>query len=455
MFCVCFVKFRLRCFLISCIIATQSIAIQLKCQFEYVDYAKWGVKYTCLNSYLTISQPNTKVIAVNYDSAKDVERIGINGASMLYLPLNFNETFVKLTSIVIVNSGIEFIQNSDFKGLQNITELSLANNKILAHRADTFTDLINLQKLNLQGNRIESLATKMFIQNTKLSFVNYEGNHLQFIGVKTLVLLKSLTMMNLLRNVCINMTVDNSDSRDFRNVIIENCLGSEDPEFLRNLYCDFELFKASGYRCTAENLTTDAKYIRINKVLGTHVGNKSNDQVTELSFRNSTYKFIPRNIFEMFVNLRTLEVCGTVLEVIEEEMFDGALKLQKLLMDSNEIRIIVTRAFRGLSKLKLLSLEQNQINSLPWDIFEDLMSLQILRLSHNHLTKLDANLLRNNSKLLQINFDNNEIVRIGGSLIDDLPFLKKASFANNSCIDFNELSGRMDLLKKEFRINCW
>ena len=420
-----------------------------------MDYAKWGVKYTCINSHLAISQPNTKVIAVTHDKVTDIERIFINGASLLYLPLNLNESFVNLTSIVIVNSGIEFIQKSDFKGLEKITELSLANNKILAHRADTFADLLNLQKLDLQGNRIESLPTKMFIQNTKLSLINYEGNKLQFIGVKTLFVLKNLKMMNLLRNVCINMTVDTSDSGNFKSVIIENCLGSEDPEYLRNLYCNYELFKANGYRCTAENLTTDAKYIRINKVIGTHVGNKSNDHVTELSFTNSSYKFIPRNIFEIFVNLRTLEVGGTVLEVIEEEMFDGALKLQKLLMDSNEIRIIVTRAFRGLSKLKLLSLEKNQINSLSSDIFEDLMSLQILKLSHNHLTKLDANLLRNNSKLLQINFENNEIVRIGGSLIDGLSYLKKASFANNSCIDLNELSGRMDHLKKEFRINCW
>lgn len=420
-----------------------------------MDYAKWGVKYTCLNSDLTITQPNTKIIASTYDTLTEVERIKINGASLLYFPLNLDQSFNNLKSILIVNCGIEFLQNNDFKGLQKITELSLARNKIHAHRADTFADLINLQKLDLQGNRIESLPTKMFIQNTKLSFINYDGNNLQFIGVKTLFVLKDLKMINLLRNVCINMTVATGDSQDFRNVILENCLGSEDPEYLRNIYCKFELLKPIGYRCTAENLTADAKYIRINKVIGTHVGTKTNDYITELSITNSTYKFIPRNIFEIFVNLRTLEVIGTVLEVIEEEMFDGALKLQKLLMDSNEIRIIVTRAFRGLSKLKLLSLEQNQINSLSSDIFEDLISLQILRLSHNYLTKLDSNLLRNNSKLLQINFESNEIVRIGGSLIDGLPYLKKASFANNSCIDFNELSGRMDHLKREIKINCW
>ena len=420
-----------------------------------MDYAKWGVRYTCINNYLTIIQPNTQINAVTSDKLTEVERIKINGASLLYFPLNLHQSFDNLTSIVIVNCGIEFLQNSDFKGLQKITELSLAHNKILAHRGDTFADLINLQKLDLQGNRIESIPTKMFIQNTKLSFINYEGNKLQFIGVRTLSVLKELKMMNLLRNTCINMTVVTSDSQDFRSVILENCLGSEDPEYLRNIHCNFELLKPIGYRCSADNFTTDAKYIRINKVLGTHVGVRTNDQVSELSITNSKHKFIPRNIFEMFPNLRTLEVTGTKLEVIEEEMFDGALKLQKLLMDSNEIRIIVTKAFRGLSKLKLLSLEQNQINSLPLDIFEDLISLQIVRLSHNHLTKLDGNLLRNNSKLLQINFENNEIVRIGESLIDGLPYLKKASFANNSCIDVNELSGKMEHLKREFRINCW
>jgi Leucine-rich repeat (LRR) protein len=102
----------------------------------------------------------------------------------------------------------------------------------------------------------------------------------------------------------------------------------------------------------------------------------NNEDATDLEFRNSIVRFIPKNFSISFQNIKTLNIEHCRLtEIVKEDL-------------------------QGLFKLKSLNLSRNGLKSLPDDLFTDMVNLEEIDFSCNILENLS-------SKIFEPIFSNN------------------------------------------------
>jgi hypothetical protein len=143
-----------------------------------------------------------------------------------------------------------------------------------------------------------------------------------------------------------------------------------------------------------------------------------------VSFYNcKTVDFIPAKILNEFPSLVGLEIKGSEMVMINDEMFSIDFKmLQNLYLGSCQIKHISPNAFSTLTELKWISFWDNQIEEIPHEIF------------------------KRNQKLEFIDFSNNRVNLLHPQLFDGLKNLKEVSFWNNGSFSKyfeNEMISRM------------
>lgn len=136
----------------------------------------------------------------------------------------------------------------------------------------------------------------------------------------------------------------------------------------------------------------------------------------------------------MFVNLKTIVITKSNLNLIEFRDFKNMKKLQKLYLFDNQIEKIPFCVFKYVENLELIDLSGNRIKELNEDTFANLLNLQQLNLSDNELVHLESGLFLNNMNLKKILMQKNNLAII------EINFMKVKSvelvdLKSNACID--------------------
>ncbi|KAL7013167.1 hypothetical protein ACKWTF_015229 [Chironomus riparius] len=137
------------------------------------------------------------------------------------------------------------------------------------------------------------------------------------------------------------------------------------------IICEFSIH--IGYRCTIlsqqiyEN--TELKFI------GNHRVGKSNDDVTEINFKDCTVSKVPQGLTKSFPNLKPLTVTGT--------------KMKKLTKPD----------LAEYKNFSFFDFSNNKIDFLPDDLFEDFQNLEYISFYGNKLAIVEPNLIDELDKL--------------------------------------------------------
>lgn len=128
----------------------------------------------------------------------------------------------------------------------------------------------------------------------------------------------------------------------------------------------------------------------------------------EVVFKNSSLRSFPNQIFDIFTDLKILDISRSELQELE---ILQRVELEWLDASQNNIQNLSINSFANTPSLIYLYLSRNRISTLNSHLFDSLTDLQVLDLSHNNLkdvvdnslfTKLSALkflLLNNNNKL--------------------------------------------------------
>lgn len=241
------------------------------------------------------------------------------------------------------------------------------------------------------------------------------------------------------------------------------------------LNCKFR--EQTSYACLVSGLENhgESAIIAIN-VIGNHVKNKSNLDVTVLTIKGQNLTFIPKKIENFFPGLQRFEVRNSSLVCVSRDNFKGFKKLETLILENNFIESLSPDVFEDLTSLKNLRLSGNKLSELEHKIFVNNIELEILTLDNNKIVSLHENQFASLLKLRQIYLNNNEVVElreqtfaknsklttidvsnnrlsiVGPELLKNLAELKKFDFQNNECIKKSYKT--IDELSQIFYNNC-
>ena len=127
----------------------------------------------------------------------------------------------------------------------------------------------------------------------------------------------------------------------------------------------------------------------------------------DLSGNNITT--IPTQAFSKLSKLRSLDLTGIKLRIVEPLAFEGLESLTKLDLSLNDIDTIPTQQFSKLSKLKSLDLLGNKIRIIEPFAFEGLESLTTIDLSSNDIDTIPTQQFSKLSNLQSLKMNHNQI----------------------------------------------
>ena len=203
--------------------------------------------------------------------------------------------------------------------------------------------------------------------------------------------------------------IDNKNFYSFFAALLIIAFGSKTAIGI-SLNCTFKIhtsYWGTKYACVVNDLTTKFNDRLVTKVFGTHLEDRTNDDVVKVLIEHQNCPYLPLNLGVHFKNLDTLYVMKSkVTHLTDDDL-------------------------TGLTKLKIFDVSYNPINRLRRDFFKGHESIEI------------------------ISFYDCDLEYIEEGALDPLVNLKEGHFQFNECIDFRgddvEL---LPSLKNEIKENC-
>jgi Leucine rich repeat len=225
-------------------------------------------------------------------------------------------------------------------------------------------------------------------------------------------------------------------------------------------FVEFAIYDFTNYACVVRdfnfNFSNPFYYIVVE---GTHEGNRSNADVRNIVFTNSSINQIPSNVFQVFRNIIAVQAIESgVTEILAANfVFTSAIEgifitnnnlprlrgspfqtrpsLTHLNLYSNGIESIDDTFFAGIVNLRYLSLGGNSLTSITPELMAPLVGLRTLLASFNSLESLSPRTFRTNRQIEMIAFEFNNISALGSGIFDNLPSLEFIGLLGNECVN--------------------
>lgn len=198
--------------------------------------------------------------------------------------------------------------------------------------------------------------------------------------------------------------------------------------------------------------------MKITQVVGNHVEDNTDGQVTKLWINNqrtsyipelsdvvkkfpgirsflifsSGLKYIERSKLSIFKRIRILDFFNNNIQEIPADAFDDLTNLQELVLRKNQIRVLPPNLFHNLRNFKWLRAEENQIEILPEGIFDGTQLVEV-QMKKNNLKKIYVDFTRL-SNVNVIDFKLNQCInRCLGHYCEKIPVFEMQRTINERC----------------------
>lgn len=341
-----------------------------------VRYGMWNYPdknlYTCdIDETQIIDHPN--FVMQNEMVTKTITSLTIkDNRNVKYPPKKIANAFPHLTSLVISNCSLRFIEADAFENLIWLKTLAIYGNEIQWIDEKAFESLALLELLQLNNNKLRILAPKTFSTMAQLKIIYLNDNELLFLPSKIFSnnqLLVEIYMQN-------NVELKNWDSK-----------------LLENLY-NLKNFSSSGVNIS-----------EIDKDLF-----KDNENLEYIWLNNCKIRYIGANTFSRMKNLKFINLKENICvnEMFQRREFSELyLKCKKLPVKSIELEQLKDEQAKLKTKLNESSAEnvrlQNQIKNLLYQMTSE-------SIKHNESIKHLEETAR--FKLNIVNEKNKEIIEL-------------------------------------------
>ena len=139
------------------------------------------------------------------------------------------------------------------------------------------------------------------------------------------------------------------------------------------------------YRCTVKNRLNilNKSYVDITSANGTHLKNKSNNDVTAYYSAGKIIEYFPKKLNQVFVNLKLIDISYDYLKEVRQADLKEYPKLVYLMLSNNPIEIIEEGLFDYNPDLIFIGLSYCNIVHIDPKVFDGLVKLDHLWLRGN------------------------------------------------------------------------
>lgn len=361
-----------------------------------------------------------------YQYTADIESLDVSNNANIFLPLDFIESAIKLSSLRMVN-----IRASRFPS--NITEayklvsLDLERN-FIKKVPTTISNLNNLTILNLQCNELDKLPAG-FVSLTNLQLLDISSNN--FIKYPEVInycvnLLQVDLSYNKIQSVpeTVNQLTKLAKMNISNNRLINIC----DLSSMKNLRTlNLRHNRINSMRLNAPNLQN--LFLTDNRM---SVFNDDLCKLRTLEIHENPITSITHER-DYLMNLTSLSLNKAKLVSLTSELLSKLPRLEKLELIENNLTQIPSE-IENLTRLVYLSVARNKLESLPEEITE-LKNLKTLDVHSNNLSnlvkgmgKMELTYFNVSSNLLgnSLDIEDTFLERRGSNLAKSLLFLSMA-----------------------------
>uniref|UniRef100_A0A671S780 Slit homolog 1 protein-like n=1 Tax=Sinocyclocheilus anshuiensis TaxID=1608454 RepID=A0A671S780_9TELE len=322
--------------------------------------------------------------------------VDCRGKGLTAIPANMPEG---MTEIDLSNNQISEIAPDAFHGLRSLNSLIIQTvivmserpvflsfrllnaNKIHCVHVNVFHDLENLSLLSLYDNKIQTLAKGTFTPLKSIQTLHLAQN--PFVcdcGLKWLAdflrsnpIETSGTRCSSPRRLA-NKRISQIKSKKFR------CSGAEDTRL--NKDCNSK--PVCPPKCRCEATVVDCSNLRMTK-FPEHLPLST----AELRLNNNDLSILEATgLFRSLTHLKKINLSNNKITEIEDEAFDGASSVVELHLTANHLVSVRGGMFRGMDGLRILMLRNNRIRCIHNSSFSGLQNVRLLSLYDNQLTTI-------------------------------------------------------------------
>lgn len=150
--------------------------------------------------------------------------------------------------------------------------------------------------------------------------------------------------------------------------------------------CDFLESETFGYYCGVQDteLETSKYDCKVSKVEGTHLNEKTNDDVIYFYSLAKKFHCFPKRVSKFFKNLESVAIYDANIKAITQEdlkQFGG--NLRNLWLTGNQIEVIESDLYEFNPNLEEFDLRGNKISHIESGVFDNLKSFKELFLTGN------------------------------------------------------------------------
>lgn len=240
---------------------------------------------------LKLHSVNIKIFSTDqFDGLGDVPKITIDNCTGLYNLENFlfvkklesvelknsdlevvgEKPFAKLFRLVTLklnNNQIKLVHNKAFTDLFKVEEIDLSFNQIFWLNGDTFESCLELRKLKLNSNLMTTFPPDLVSKNSKLFHFDLMNNQILSISSGFDLPLKTLDILDLRENVCINVIFNITNSSGFRE---------KSAKAFSSCYMNHELLHyvnrtINKWRAAFENMIIESNFTDLKKPMDNYV----------------------------------------------------------------------------------------------------------------------------------------------------------------------------------------
>uniref|UniRef100_A0A673GUK5 Slit homolog 1 protein-like n=1 Tax=Sinocyclocheilus rhinocerous TaxID=307959 RepID=A0A673GUK5_9TELE len=268
-----------------------------------------------------------------------------------------SELSVFLSFRLLNANKIHCVRVNVFHDLENLSLLSLYDNKIQTLAKGTFTPLKSIQTLHLAQNP--------FVCDCGLKWL---ADFLRSNPIET-----SGTRCSSPRRLA-NKRISQIKSKKFR------CSGAEDTRL--NKDCNSK--PVCPPKCRCEATVVDCSNLRMTK-FPEHLPLST----TELRLNNNDLSILEATgLFRSLTHLKKINLSNNKITEIEDGAFDGASSVVELHLTANHLVSVRGGMFRGMDGLRMLMLRNNRIRCIHNSSFSGLQNVRLLSLYDNQLTTI-------------------------------------------------------------------
>lgn len=137
------------------------------------------------------------------------------------------------------------------------------------------------------------------------------------------------------------------------------------------------------YKCNITRVISWKVDEKVLRTVGDHQKDKTNDNLSAISFNNIRIDHFPRRLEMFFPNLRTLTINSCGLQSIRKFDLIGLENLKQLTLNGNEISALPDNLFEATPNIETLSFYSNRIRFIGMNIFNPLSKLKYANFKMN------------------------------------------------------------------------